>query len=43
MSTFGEVSFFTGLPRTSTIVSIGAVETYKIRRSDFLEAIKNNS
>ncbi|CAD8107778.1 unnamed protein product [Paramecium sonneborni] len=42
MQTFGEVSFFTGLPRTSTIVSLGPVETYKIRRNDFLEAIKNN-
>ncbi|CAD8096941.1 unnamed protein product [Paramecium primaurelia] len=42
MQTFGEVSFFTGLPRTSTIVSLGPVETYKISRNDFLEAIKNN-
>ncbi|CAD8108276.1 unnamed protein product [Paramecium sonneborni] len=42
MQTFGEVSFFTGLPRTSTIVSLGPVETYKIRRNDFLEAIRNN-
>ncbi|CAK57741.1 unnamed protein product (macronuclear) [Paramecium tetraurelia] len=42
MQTFGEVSFFTGLPRTSTIVSLGPVETYKISRSDFLESIKNN-
>ncbi|CAK94513.1 unnamed protein product (macronuclear) [Paramecium tetraurelia] len=42
MQTFGEVSFFTGLPRTSTIVSLGPVETYKIRRSDFLEAIQSS-
>ncbi|CAD8092900.1 unnamed protein product [Paramecium primaurelia] len=42
MQTFGEVSFFTGLPRTSTIVSLGPVETYKICRSDFLEAIQSN-
>ncbi|CAD8112847.1 unnamed protein product [Paramecium sonneborni] len=40
--TFGEVSFFTGLPRTSSVICIGQVEVYKITRNDFLNVIKNN-
>ncbi|CAK57569.1 unnamed protein product (macronuclear) [Paramecium tetraurelia] len=40
--TFGEVSFFTGLPRTSSVICLGPVETYKITRNDFLNVIKNN-
>ncbi|CAD8214817.1 unnamed protein product [Paramecium octaurelia] len=40
--TFGEVSFFTGLPRTSSVICLGPVETYKITRNDYLNVIKNN-
>ncbi|CAD8166336.1 unnamed protein product [Paramecium pentaurelia] len=40
--TFGEVSFFTGLPRTSSVICQGPVEVYKITRNDFLNVIKNN-
>ena len=42
-SLFGELSFFSGLPRKASARSINLSTLYKIKRADFLEIVSKNS
>jgi CRP-like cAMP-binding protein len=39
---FGEIGFFTGLSRACSVQSNGLSRIYRIKREDFLNAIKDN-